>query len=167
MKYILVVLLLSLTGCALTPVQVAERAKLKSNTDLCMAMIQFPQYGDAVTRELAARGHTCDWTLAAAQVGAAEAADANRRAALQTLAASFNTQTQPTYQIVAPVTLQAAPSFQMQPIQNRGVTAMYTGRQKAVQTITGQYGNQCEYNYLGKVFTRVFTGICPSSVQVE
>lgn len=73
------------------------------------------------------------------------------------LAASATMQQAPApYQVIQPVRLQSS-----------GVTAMHTGRQKSVQTITGQFGYQCEYNYLGKLFTRVFTGMCPSSVQVE
>lgn len=154
-----------MAGCALSPQQVAERAKLKSNTELCMATIQFPQYGDAIARELADRHHTCDWALTAAQV---RTADASRRAALQALAASNDTQSG--YQIVQPVALHTSTPLQlqtMQPLAPATVSAHWTGRQQQVQTITNQFGWNCEYNYAGRTFWRTFVGTCPSSTQVQ
>jgi hypothetical protein len=153
-----------LSGCALTPEQVAARAKLKSNSELCMATIQFPQYGDAIARELASRNHSCDWALTTAQVRAAETTAANQRAALQSLAAI---NTQPTYQIVQPAPLLAPAPFQPPSIQPAGVTAYWTGKQHQVQTVTYQSGWNCEYNYAGRTFWRTFVGSCPSSVQVQ
>lgn len=156
----------ALGGCALSPQQAAERAKLKSNSELCMATIQFPQYGDAIAQELADRKHTCDWALTAAQIGAAnEKAAAFRRAVLQPAATSSDTQS--SYQIVPPVELHTRPPLQLQPLQLATVTAHWTGRQHQVQTVTYQFGWNCEYNYAGGAFWRTFVGSCPSSVQVQ
>lgn len=46
-------------------------------------------------------------------------------------------------------------------------TAYFTGRQEQVQTVTYQYAWNCEYNYAGQTFWRVFKNSCPSSVEVE
>lgn len=46
-------------------------------------------------------------------------------------------------------------------------TAIFTGRQEMVQTVTYQTAWNCEYNYLGQRFWRVYTGSCPSSVEVQ
>ena len=47
------------------------------------------------------------------------------------------------------------------------VTAFWTGKQVQAQTVTNQFGWNCEYNYAGKTFWRTFVGSCPSSVQVQ
>jgi uncharacterized protein YdeI (BOF family) len=46
-------------------------------------------------------------------------------------------------------------------------TAFFTGNQKQVQTVTYQWAWQCEYNYNGTKFFRIFKNSCPSSVEVE
>lgn len=46
-------------------------------------------------------------------------------------------------------------------------TAYWTGRQEQVQTVTYQIAWNCEYNYAGQVFWRVYQGSCPSSVEVQ
>lgn len=46
-------------------------------------------------------------------------------------------------------------------------TAIWTGRQEMVTTVTYQTAWKCEYNYAGSVFWRVFTGSCPSTVEVQ
>jgi hypothetical protein len=46
-------------------------------------------------------------------------------------------------------------------------TAYWTGRQEMVTTVTYKMGWNCEYQYAGKKFWLVFTGRCPSSVDVE
>lgn len=154
-----------LSGCALTHEQVVARAKAKSNTELCMASIQFPQYGDAIAAELAERGHTCNWEQAAAQVQASAAADARRAAAIQAAAASLSAQ--PAYQVVQPVRLGQPAPLQAPALQPATATATWTGRQQQVQTVTYQSGWNCEYRYLANTFWRTFVGTCPSSVQVQ
>jgi hypothetical protein len=47
-----------------------------------------------------------------------------------------------------------------------GATAMFTGRQQYVYTVTGKYVVKCEYQYLGNIFTRLFEGNCPQTVEV-
>lgn len=60
------------------------------------------------------------------------------------------------------------PAFQMPSAAGiQGATAIFTGRQTQVQTVTNQFGTRCEYNYAGQVFSRVYVGSCPSSVQVQ
>lgn len=54
--------------------------------------------------------------------------------------------------------LMASPAF--------AATAYWTGRQEMVQTVTYRTAWNCEYNYAGQVFWRVFEGSCPSSVEV-
>ncbi|MDK6077915.1 hypothetical protein [Massilia varians] len=154
-----------LTGCALTHDQVVERARAKSNTELCMNSLQFPQYGDVIAAELARRGHSCDWQQASAQVQTAATNDANRRAALQALTSSFNTQS--TYQVQQPK-LPTLPQLAPAPaISALSATAYFTGQQKQVQTVTYQYGWYCEYRYLTQTFWRTFVGTCPATVQVQ
>jgi len=46
-------------------------------------------------------------------------------------------------------------------------TAFWTGRQEQVQTVTYQWAWNCEYNYAGQLFWRVFRMSCPSSVEVQ
>lgn len=45
-------------------------------------------------------------------------------------------------------------------------TAFFTGNQRMVQTVTYQMAWQCEYNYNGRTFTRIFQGSCPMSIEV-
>lgn len=90
-----------IVGCALTPEEAAQRAKLKSNSELCMATIKFPQYGDQVAAELKARGHSCDWTLTAAQIRADDEKDARYRAALSAVGKSADPEPS-AYKIVQP-----------------------------------------------------------------
>jgi len=51
-------------------------------------------------------------------------------------------------------------------------TAQWTYKSKRVQTVTGQYGISCEYEYAGPSgihrFWKTFTGdTCPATVEVE
>lgn len=46
-------------------------------------------------------------------------------------------------------------------------TAFFTGRSEIVQTVTYQTGWNCEYNYLGQKFWRVYMGSCPYNVEVQ
>ena len=157
-----------LSGCALTHEQVVERAHKKTNTELCMALIQFPQYADVVQAELDDRGRVCDMAVASAQVQEQNAKNDRYRAALQAAAASFNAA--PAYQVqqpkpltpVAPIQLAAAPVM-----ATTTATAYFTGQQRQVQTVTYQSGWNCEYRYINQTFWRTFVGTCPSSVQVQ
>ncbi len=45
-------------------------------------------------------------------------------------------------------------------------TAIWTGRQEQVQTVTYQWVWRCEYNYLGKTFWKLYQSGCPASVEV-
>lgn len=47
------------------------------------------------------------------------------------------------------------------------VTAIWTGKQEMVQTVTYQMAWRCEYMYAGQYFWRVFKNSCPSSIEVE
>lgn len=47
------------------------------------------------------------------------------------------------------------------------VTASWTGRQEMVQTVTYQTAWNCQYQYGGQTFWRVFKGSCPSTVEVQ
>jgi hypothetical protein len=46
-------------------------------------------------------------------------------------------------------------------------TAFWTGRMVQVQTVTYQMAWNCEYNYAGQTFWRVFKTSCPSSIEVQ
>jgi DNA-binding NtrC family response regulator len=156
-----------LSGCALTHDQVIARAKEKSNTELCMASIQFPQYGDVIAAELAERKHSCDWDLANAQVQAQAASNAQRAAAIQSAAASFNLQPMKTT-LPSQLAPTSTPTLsQAQSFTSTGATAYFTGQQRQVQTVTNQIGWNCEYRYLTQTFWRTFVGMCPQSVQVQ
>lgn len=57
-------------------------------------------------------------------------------------------------------------SFQStMPQQTR--TAYWTGKRVSVQTVTYQQGLNCEYRYNLQIFWKVFTGSCPSSIQIQ
>lgn len=155
---------LLLTGCALTHEQIAERAHRKTNTELCMALIQFPQYAEEVQAELESRGRVCDMELASAQVQEQNASNARLGAALQAAAAARPAQS--TYQIVQPAAL-PAPTTQAPALSPVLATAYFTGRQQQVQTVTYQSGWNCEYRYNSQTFWRTFTSACPSSIQVQ
>jgi hypothetical protein len=45
-------------------------------------------------------------------------------------------------------------------------TAHWTGRTEQVETVTYQMAWNCEYNYAGQTFWRVFKNHCPSTVEV-
>jgi ABC-type uncharacterized transport system permease subunit len=46
-------------------------------------------------------------------------------------------------------------------------TAFWTGRSEQVQTVTYQMAWNCEYNYAGQIFWKVFVGSCPNSIEVQ
>lgn len=56
-----------------------------------------------------------------------------------------------------------APAMQV----NQGSAAFWTGKSQIAQSVTGMSGFNCEYNYAGRNFWRMFSGSCPSSVQVQ
>lgn len=166
MKKIIILIIVVLTsGCALTHEQVVARAKQKSNAELCMARIQFPQYSNEVEAELEERGYVCDMQLTVTQVREQNAKNARYQASL--MAAAAMNSAQPTYQIVPPVQLASANLAQSGQILQTGVTAYFTGQQQQVQTVTNQFGWSCQYNYGGRTFWRTFVGACPQSVQVQ
>ena len=47
------------------------------------------------------------------------------------------------------------------------LTAVWTGRQTQVQTITYRFMWNCEYTFGGQKFWVIFDGSCPSSVDVK
>jgi len=46
-------------------------------------------------------------------------------------------------------------------------SAFWTGKSRQVQTVTYQMAWECEYNYNGQSFTKIFQSMCPSSISVE
>lgn len=50
--------------------------------------------------------------------------------------------------------------------QAHAATAIWTGRQEQVQTVTYQWVWRCEYMYAGQKFWKLFQSSCPSSVEV-
>ena len=49
----------------------------------------------------------------------------------------------------------------------QAATAFFTGRQEMVTTVTYQQAWNCQYNYAGQIFWRVYQNSCPSSVEVQ
>jgi len=47
------------------------------------------------------------------------------------------------------------------------LSATWTGNLKQVQTVTGKIAWNCEYNYGGQLFWKVFLNSCPYSIEVE
>lgn len=45
--------------------------------------------------------------------------------------------------------------------------AFWTGRMEFVTTVTGMAAWNCEYDYAGQTFWRVFQNTCPANVQVQ
>jgi hypothetical protein len=50
--------------------------------------------------------------------------------------------------------------------QALAASAFWTGRSQQIQTVTYQMAWNCEYNYNGQIFWRVFKNSCPSTVEV-
>ena len=46
-------------------------------------------------------------------------------------------------------------------------TAYWTGKSEPAQSVTGAAGWNCEYSYAGQTFWRMFTGFCPSSIEIQ
>jgi hypothetical protein len=46
-------------------------------------------------------------------------------------------------------------------------TAVWTGRQEQVQTVTGKSAWNCQYQYNGQYFWRIYETSCPSSIEVQ
>jgi len=46
-------------------------------------------------------------------------------------------------------------------------TAVWTGRQVQVQTVTYQWAWSCEYMYAGQKFWQVYQGSCPNSINIQ
>lgn len=46
-------------------------------------------------------------------------------------------------------------------------TAIWTGRQEMVQTVTFKMAWRCEYNYNGQMIYQIFETSCPSSIEVQ
>jgi hypothetical protein len=51
--------------------------------------------------------------------------------------------------------------------EQRTVTAIWTGEQEYVTTVTGQSAWKCGYLVYGRRFYKLFRSGCPSSIQVE
>ena len=47
------------------------------------------------------------------------------------------------------------------------VTAIWTGRQEQVVTVSGLIAWNCEYQFAGQTFWKVFQNFCPATVEVE
>lgn len=50
--------------------------------------------------------------------------------------------------------------------QRAGQTAYWTGKSQAAQSVTGAVGFNCEFNFAGRTFWRMFQ-TCPSSIQIQ
>jgi hypothetical protein len=48
-----------------------------------------------------------------------------------------------------------------------GVSAVWTGRQNQIQTVTNQQAWNCEYQYSGQSIWRVFSSSCPSAIRLQ
>lgn len=46
-------------------------------------------------------------------------------------------------------------------------TAVWTGKQEMVQTVTGKMVWRCEYQYAGQYFYYLFETSCPSQVEIQ
>jgi hypothetical protein len=46
-------------------------------------------------------------------------------------------------------------------------TAIWTGQQEMVTTVTGKSAWKCYYNYNGQIFTQIFETSCPSSIEIQ
>lgn len=58
------------------------------------------------------------------------------------------------------------PAQMAMPVQ-RGVAAVWTGRSEPATSVTGVSGVNCEFDYAGQRFWRMFAGGCPSKFQVQ
>lgn len=60
--------------------------------------------------------------------------------------------------------LQAVPTPANQPISQQ---AVFTGKSRQVQTVTGGMAWECQYDYAGQKFMLLFEGFCPFSTGVR
>ncbi|HEY8587173.1 MAG TPA: hypothetical protein VIL60_10690 [Rhodanobacter sp.] len=74
-------------------------------------------------------------------------------------AASDGVLSAPAVPIPAPTVPVATPDY--------SVRAFWTGRQERVTTVTYKAAWNCEFNYNGQTFWRIFENVCPSSIQVQ
>ena len=120
--------------------------------------------------EFERRDSKAQWQIVANQLAAEEQ---QRRAANMAIAAQImqNRPLIPPVQFtpISPANTSSAPSLQpsVPRMVASGVTAMWTGNQRQVQTVTNQFGWTCEYRYAGQTFWRTFVGSCPSTIQVQ
>jgi hypothetical protein len=89
-----------------------------------------------------------------------------RQVHLENLRAANERQAQPYYQIVQPAPMPTVQPLQMAPLRNT-VTATWTGKSERGRSVTGASGFNCEYYYAGKKFWRMYSGNCPSSIEVQ
>lgn len=73
----------------------------------------------------------------------------------------------PYYKIVTPQQEQTTSNQTAPVLGPMTVQAVWTGRSAPAQSVTGSFGTNCEFNYAGKVFWRMFSGTCPSSISVQ
>ena len=69
--------------------------------------------------------------------------------------------------VVLPSQMAIVPPTQLSPMQQPTQQAFWTGRSKSGQSVTGAFGMNCEYNFAGRLFWRMYSGGCPSSVPVQ
>lgn len=106
----------------------------------------------------------CFSTLGGCAATSPEQQEANRLMALHML---MNMPPPPKAQFVPMPTAPRQPPQSAQSFAPNAVTAMWTGNQRQVQTVTNQSGWTCEYRYAGQTFWRTFIGTCPASIQVQ
>lgn len=119
----------SLTSCALTPEQVAERIHNESSTELCYMIFIKNKYADLAAAEVRSRSHSCDWDLARAQQQESRARRENATAILGNYAASLNAQTD---------ALNARSTYQAQQMQNNRINCI------TKPTYNGMYQTSCQ-----------------------
>lgn len=76
----------------------------------------------------------------------------------------------PYYMTMEPISTPPQSYTPIQPpvaFQQHSVTAMWTGAQEPVTTVTGLSAWRCQYNANGQTVWRIFEMACPSSISVK
>lgn len=150
MRYLLVAAVsAALCGCATLDPTVDSSTSQFGLCSIANGIVWSTESKRAAVQEMERRG-TLGTCIASQQAGAA-------------MAAGMNAGMQPIQQ----KPLEYKPLPLIQPVQPPAQQAFWTGRSQIGQSVTGAIGTNCEYQYAGQKFWRMYQGGCPSSVDVR
>jgi len=156
----------SLGGCASVS-ELQTRAMGYPTSWLCVASVGggSPTERGVWRAEVDRRGQSCEPYAAEMQIEASRQA-AYHAANMRLLQANQNPNpTAPLAGALSQRPIYTAPAASPAPA---GGLAVWTGRSRPTFTVAGAVGVDCEYNFMGRSFGRVFAGsACPPTIEVQ